>query len=294
MKNRIKSDYETMPHGSSDFHMAVFSERVYEAPLHHHSEYAIFYLAEGKMDFGINDDTYELSAGDIIFIEPYMPYYALYNKDRESFHYYSILFGEEMLGAENDPCSIFMKDCRINRFLSLSDTILSYLPQIFTMIEDDTYGREFLMKTLLFNIFAHIVNTGQYMRLFGDGNFNKTAVSQAVNCVITYIDEHYKEAITLDMLLEKISYSKSHLMRIFKKQTGMNIIDYVNKVRIDRACLELIYTNKSATEIALNNGFNTVQYFTRQFKLSIGCTPIEYRRFSRRHTNVEHIPGTEL
>ena len=52
------SNYEALPHGSSNFRIAVFSEKKYDAPLHHHAEYAIFYLASGRMKFGIAGDDY--------------------------------------------------------------------------------------------------------------------------------------------------------------------------------------------------------------------------------------------
>lgn len=66
----------------------------------------------------------------------------------------------------------------------------------------------------------------------------------------------------------------------------MNIIDYINKFRIEKACLELIYSEKTVTETALSNGFNTVQYFTKLFRRVMGCTPGKYRRLSRSGTNV--------
>lgn len=58
----------------------------------------------------------------------------------------------------------------------------------------------------------------------------------------------------------------------------MNLTDFINKYRIEKSCLDLIYTNKNITEIATENGFNTVQYFSKTFKNYMNCTPKQYQR----------------
>lgn len=284
-----QSRYEAMPHGKPGFHLTVFSETKYESPLHHHDEYAVFYLAEGRMKFGVADDDYEISAGTVLFIEPGTPYYALYTDKHDSFHYYSIVFGIEILGAENDPCRLFLEDSRINRFLILGNDLLSIIKKMWDWQCEAQFGYEFQEKTALFNILLHVKNTEQYIRLSDLGQVQSGVASITVNYIIEYIDEHYKEHITLDEIMSRVLYSKSHIMRIFKSHTGMNIFDYINKVRIEKACLELIYSDKNNTEIALNTGFNTVQYFTKIFKRTMGCTPGVYRRLSHSYTNI-YIP----
>lgn len=286
----MQSVYEAMPHGEDGFRMAVYSEKTYGAPLHYHDEYGIFYLAEGKMKFGIAGDDYEISAGDIIFIEPGTPYYALRTDEGDSFHYYAVLFHAELLGAKNDPCRRFFSDCRVNRFLVMSDEFPTLLLKMRQWFVDPFFGSEILSKTALFNIIAHIVNTGQFMRLSELSNMK--IASETVDCVIKHIEAHYREHISIDDILKQISYSRSHLLRVFKEHTGMSIMDYLNKFRIEKACLELIYTDKSVTEIALDNGYNTVQYFTRMFRRVIGTPPGAYRRLSRSNTNVPHMTKT--
>ena len=58
----------------------------------------------------------------------------------------------------------------------------------------------------------------------------------------------------------------------------MNLSEYVNKYRIEKACLDLLYTNKNITEIAITNGFNNIQYFSRTFKGYMNCTPKQYQK----------------
>ena len=58
----------------------------------------------------------------------------------------------------------------------------------------------------------------------------------------------------------------------------MNVSEYINKYRIEKACLDLIYTNNNITEIATANGFNNIQYFSRVFKEYMKCTPKQFQK----------------
>lgn len=281
-----RSNYEAIPHGSPDFRIAVFSEKKYEAPLHHHAEYAIFYLAAGKMKFGIAGDDYIINAGDIMFIEPNTPYYALRTDEGDSFHYYAVVFHAELLGSKDDPCRRFLEESHINRSLELSGELITRIDKMHQWCSYEHFENGLLIKSGLLDILSYIASTRQYVRISSIDRHGSGNASEAVGLVIKYIEEHYREQISRETILGLIPYSKSHLLRIFKAQTGMNIIDYLNKFRIEKACLELIYSDKTVTETALDNGFNTVQYFTRLFSRIMGCTPGKYRRLSRSGTNV--------
>lgn len=273
--------YEMMPHGKNGFRIAVFSEKIYPSDPHYHDEYAIFYLAEGKMRFGIEEDEFIISAGDIVFVEPGQCYYAFKTEDNDEFHYYSVVFDISILGAEDDPCFKILKNIRVNRFLTLSPELLELMPHMRRWDIEKNFGNEVMLKSAFYSIFAHIIQTSQYTKL-SDLNMRRSDVaSEAVDSVIKYIEEHYKEKITVDDLVERINYSKSHLMRIFKQSTGMSVTDYINKFRVEKACLELIYSKKNITEIAASNGFNTVQYFIKVFHDFSGRTPGEFRKTAR-------------
>ena len=91
------------------------------------------------------------------------------------------------------------------------------------------------------------------------------------------------ENLSFDELLQLTNYSKSHFCKIFKDTTGMNLTEYINKYRVERACLELQFTKKNITEIAMQTGFNNIQYFSRifkeymDFKVFMNCTPKQYQ-----------------
>ena len=93
-----------------------------------------------------------------------------------------------------------------------------------------------------------------------------------------YIDEHYCEPLTLEILADMCHGSPYHLQRTYKKVTGLTPVEYIQKVRISKAMYELITTNKSVAEIGLSVGLPNPSYFITLFKLKIGQTPKQYRK----------------
>ena len=68
--------------------------------------------------------------------------------------------------------------------------------------------------------------------------------------VLSYIDEHYNEKITLEQMSELVNFDKSHFCRVFKRCVNASLVDYINYIRISKAEKLLLSTNKSISEIA--------------------------------------------
>ena len=77
---------------------------------------------------------------------------------------------------------------------------------------------------------------------------------------------------------EKFFLNKYYLCRIFKKATGVSVIEYLNRVKVKNACDKLAITKKTVTEIGMECGFNSSEYFCKLFKIYMQMTPSEYRK----------------
>ena len=95
--------------------------------------------------------------------------------------------------------------------------------------------------------------------------------------VIEYINENFHRKISSKELAEILNLSVSQLDRKFKAFAGVSPQTYILKVRINAACTQLVQTDKTITEIYLDNGFYDQSYFGRQFKKFTGVTPRKYR-----------------
>lgn len=275
------SVYEVVPHGISEFPISFYSETVYNVNPHYHKEYELFWISEGEMRFGIENEEYIISSGTVIFIEPNIVHYAYDTPENGYHHFYSLIFDVSALGNADDPCRKALESVKINRFLVIPKHIFSESDKLFEMMKNYVFGEEIKMKTFLFELISYIIMSNQFTK-HSDPKINKLCSAAAINTAIKYIEEHYKEKLSISDVLAKVSYSKSHLMRLFKNKTGLSFIDYLNKYRIEKSCLELLYSNKSISNIAVDNGFNNVQYYSKIFKMFMDTTPKRYRELAYR------------
>lgn len=94
---------------------------------------------------------------------------------------------------------------------------------------------------------------------------------------IELLHERYPEPLTLESLAERLNCSPGHLSRTFRSRTGTSPIDYLIRIRIDRARTLLSTTELSLQQIAAGVGYADVYYFGRLFKKQLGISPIRYR-----------------
>lgn len=96
--------------------------------------------------------------------------------------------------------------------------------------------------------------------------------------ITTYIQEHYREIITLQRLADVANLSIPYLSSFFEKYLGTSFLTYYNTVRFNHAYNELMATENSIESIALNNGFSDARTFVNLFKKKYNTLPSEYRK----------------
>ncbi|WP_372631043.1 ABC transporter substrate-binding protein [Cohnella sp.] len=159
----------------------------------------------------------------------------------------------------------------------------SWLPE---RPEDKLYAKA------LFYRFVH-----ELLRQFGDQRvaaFKPDPVAQAVR----YLHENYKEPITLESLAGLLDCHPRHLQRLFKSRTGTSPIDYLIRVRMDKAKELLLTTDFALKDIAEGVGYADSYYFGRLFKKTEGVSPIRFKDMGgsvqvRRH-NPFRLSGSSI
>ncbi len=116
-----------------------------------------------------------------------------------------------------------------------------------------------------------------YDRLFENPMFLK------IYPIILYANEHYAEKVYLDAVCALLHLDKYYLCKIFKKTTGLTFFQYLGRVRLQNAEKLLVTTDRSITQIALECGFSTVQYFHSAFVRAKGSSPMVYRKTHHNH-----------
>lgn len=115
--------------------------------------------------------------------------------------------------------------------------------------------------------------------------YRKSGEDEILTHAIEYIRLYSSDSISMANLSAFCHCSESYLSRIFKRRTGVNVNTYINKVRVDSAKNELVFSDATITEISTNTGFGDPNYFSRVFTKILGIPPTEYRRRFQEHAD---------
>ncbi|MCR5732898.1 MAG: helix-turn-helix domain-containing protein [Sphaerochaetaceae bacterium] len=114
-------------------------------------------------------------------------------------------------------------------------------------------------------------NTGEAIKL------PRTVNNHQINCVIGFIRENYASPIGLSDAAEFAKLSENHLSTLFREESGINFLQYLNAYRINKAVELMKKEGINISEIAISCGFPTPGYFAKIFKRFLGQSPTQYR-----------------
>lgn len=109
---------------------------------------------------------------------------------------------------------------------------------------------------------------------------NKSMLSdiskEYTDAAISHMNAHFDKDITVQDIADVVGVSRYHLSRIFKENTGITLMEYLNELRFNKAEALLKDTSMSINEVAKTIGFNNISYFNRKFKQKFGTTPSQF------------------
>lgn len=122
-----------------------------------------------------------------------------------------------------------------------------------------------------------------FTRLFTElaeygGTHAANQYSQNILKALDYLNQHYAEDISLNDVARYCNVSYNHLSFSFKKETGENIIGYLNKLRIYHAARLILFGSMPISSICISVGFNGYNHFFTTFRSITGMTPSEFRK----------------
>ncbi|SFK99165.1 AraC-type DNA-binding protein [Paenibacillus sp. 1_12] len=155
--------------------------------------------------------------------------------------------------------------------------------QLLHIVESRYYtrqGADYMLTSLLIEL------SQQSMAAYASPQGEMTSKHQRMMNVLEWIRIHAVEPISVDDAAREFNYNPDYLSRLFKKEMGMNMQEYIQKVKVDRAKDELGRTDLTIKEIAQRLGFDDEKYFMKVFRKHQQMTPTEFRRaFYRTHLN---------
>ena len=107
--------------------------------------------------------------------------------------------------------------------------------------------------------------------------------SQVIKDIISYIDFHYAEDLSLSFFSQMFNLTKPYLSSLFKKETGSTLTDFIHQVRIRRAITMINSSSLTIHTIATSCGYHDINYFIRIFKRTYGMSPKQYQKSILKH-----------
>ena len=100
--------------------------------------------------------------------------------------------------------------------------------------------------------------------------------------ILNYIDTNWCNKLSINDLENRFYYNRYYIMKLFKREIGVTIFDYVNNFKIYKSINEIAISNNSMITIAINCGFNSLEYFSETFKNIVGVSPSNYKKILNR------------
>ena len=110
-----------------------------------------------------------------------------------------------------------------------------------------------------------------------DENSGKALIQKSIE----YMQEHFRDSLTLTDISRTIGLSVSYFSYLFKQETGKNYIEYLNEIRLLATRKYLMNTDEKVVVVAQKNGFQNLEYFSRYFKKQTGESPARWRKLNR-------------
>jgi len=238
---------------------------------HFHRHLEIYYLESGVGRCIIDDKLFFLQPKDIMIIPPGAIHQSTYSSPTRARFLLSV--SDEYIPLI--ALSLTKTGGFVFRNERLAESLLAWLKLIFNDYSSPDQFSDELIKNYLYAFFATLHrNPNLYS--------SEKQFSLHVQKAIAYVNQSFCSEITVSDLAARVSISREHLSRLFKTETGINILQYLTNVRIRHAEEMLTSTRKSITEIAFDCGFNDSNYFSFVFKKTNGIAPLAYRKSNQR------------
>ncbi len=240
---------------------------------HTHPSFSFYYSYSKKIKMSINGKIFQSKNGYISALPPDIRHHEI---PSESFiRYFALLIDPEFFLKHAALYKKVISPDMI-KYIKLPEQLIPCMKNFMAETSIEAAGSEEIIRSLEIQIVHHL------LRAIFSISVNTGIITERadIDYAVEYINNNYANQVTLEDLAGKIALSKSHFSRVFKKETGYTMQDYIIKVRIDRAKLLLRRGNKKITEIAHSCGFSSSAHFTSAFIKNMGIQPSIYRKDS--------------
>jgi len=258
--------------------------------MHTHSFDEIAIILGGTSIHLIGKKEYPLIRGDVFIIHGDQ---AHGNKNMSNFHIFNIIFERKYFEEISkklesfpafkmlfyyEPC--FRKNQKFKARLHLNPQQLNHIMHLLELMKEERAALKPGHKLIIKNLFEMLLI--ELCRCYSNIDTPHSKQLFTVGKTIDFLEKNYANEITLSFLAKRVQIPESTFARIFKKMTGCSPIDYLIKLRIEKA-VEMMEQDSQlrVTDVSMATGFYNSNYFTRKFKSTMGMTPMAFLKKQR-------------
>ncbi len=251
--------------------------------MHIHDCYEIYYSISGGKQFLIDNRFYDIEPGDIFFINQYESHY-LTQVDTGVHERIVISIFPDYLQSLSSPdtdlshCFTYREDGVPHKLHFDAEMSKRFIYLIHKITDTNGFGSDLTERCAFTELMVFLNKTFYQNGHSVPAEITVTNHAQ-VDDILTYINRHISEELTLDALSAHFYLSSSYLCRIFKSTTGTTINKYITARRITIA-KALLNEGFSVTEACEKCGFNDYSNFLKAFTKAVGISPKKYAQFN--------------
>lgn len=236
---------------------------------HSHSYTELFYIIDGDGQFQINGKLFPVQAHQLVVVNPNILHTEVSYEARPLEYIVLGIEGLELASSGSGEAQYCIYS------FPEHNAVLSCMQHVLQEMQERRPEYETLCLAYMDIIMVHLMrNAGVSV----SHTHSRFPLNRQCAAVLQYIDQHYKESITLDLLAEKVSINKYYMSHAFKREYGVSPINYLIACRIREGKRLLAETDLSLSQIAAVLGFSSSSYFSQSFRNAEGLSPTEYRK----------------
>jgi AraC-like DNA-binding protein len=250
---------------------------------HWHEEMQLYSFVSGNACLDCAGHCFTAEGGDIVVINSCEPHFMKSSSDNLAFFIIRInlpfLFSRQI-----DLCQTkFITPLAENRItftnLITDDKIFSAcVSKMITEYSSRQIGYELAVKASIYELITLLIRN-HLCRIMTQKELSiKTESIRRFENVLDYINAHYTENIAVNFLAGRAHVTVPHFCRTFRELTGDTFTGYINKLRLEKSAGFLCGSRFTVTEIAIQSGFDSINYYSRLFKKHYHMTPTDFRR----------------
>ncbi len=241
---------------------------------HFHGWWELLYITRGKRTFFFENCSYYISEGSFLCVPPGVLHRSV-NPNGETCSLVNLFFTNPPHPLQNLFSQCYEKFGPVIQIPSVDQYRCKKMYfDIGKEITEKKTGYDFMVIGMLSQFIVEVL---RYENLGKERNLNRKKIDPSVSNIMKYVHDNLQNEIRLSQIARYVGLSESWVSRLFHKETGFFLIEYINGIRITKACQLLTTTNKSVTTICHEIGFGSVTQFGRCFKSFTGYAPLAYR-----------------